>query len=42
MSAMARVRTGSVATGVLILPGIDRAMDVVTEKGRVMATEGTL
>ena len=42
MSAMARVRTGSVTIGVLILPGIDRAIDVVTEKGRDVATEGIL
>ena len=41
MSAMARVRTGSVASGVLILPGIDRAMVGVTEKGRGVTTAGT-
>ena len=42
MSAMACVRTDSVAFGVLILPGIDRARDVVREKDYDVATEGTL
>ena len=42
MSAMARVRTGQVASGVLVLLATDRTMDVVIEKGHVMATEGPL
>ena len=42
MSAMACVRTDSVWFGVLILPGIDRARDVVREKDCDVATEGTL
>ena len=41
MSAMARVRTGSVTTGVLVLPGTDRTLDVAIQTGRVMATDGT-
>ena len=42
MSAMACVRADSVAFGVLILPGIDRARDVVREKDCDVATESML
>ena len=42
MSAMARARTGLVAFGALVLLGTGRTLDVVIQKGRDVATEGTL